>query len=109
MSRATSGLDISAARSAIRFSNSVISASIVSGPRGFLMILTRDDAVTDVEVDLPFLRFDPSADGDRAESIFSPCRPPATAVDTDFIPARVDVIADCSSSLALLNRAACQS
>ena len=47
MSRATSGLAISAASSAIRFSSAAISASIVSGWRGFLMILTRAEPDSD--------------------------------------------------------------
>src|SRR6266850_2175247 len=81
MSRATSGSDIFFDRSALRFSSSAISASIISGLRGFLMILTRD-ARADAGPDFPLPRREPSPAADRADLRIEP---PATADGTDFV------------------------
>ena len=64
MSRATSGSDIFFDKSAMRFSSSAISASMISGLRGFLMILTRVAAAHACGSDL---RLDPPADLDGTD------------------------------------------
>src|SRR6266403_1765625 len=89
MSRAISGLAISVDRSAMRFSSSDISASIVSGSRGFLMIFTRVDGPAAAD----FRRRDPSAVDDCPDLVFFSLNPPANA-GTDFKPSRVDAAAD---------------
>src|SRR5437588_675233 len=78
MSEAISGLVMSFESSAMRFSSSVTSASMISGPRGFLMILTRLDSR-----DLAWPDFDPAA----------------TAGGTDFILALDRRNAPCSVSI----------
>src|SRR5436853_1469378 len=85
MSRATSGLAISDESSAIRFSSADISASIVSGWRGFLIILTRQDSLAGAaDRNLLFRPGDPSANPDCADLVFLPPRP---TVNADFTPA----------------------
>src|SRR5216684_2699417 len=81
MSRATSGSDIFFDRSAIRFSSSAISPSMISGRRGFLMILTREEPV-DAGADFPLPRREPFAIADRPDFRVGP---PATAGGTDFL------------------------
>src|SRR5258708_24488107 len=80
MSRATSGSDIFFDRSAIRFSSSAISPSMISGRRGFLMILTREEPV-DAGADFPLPRRAPFAIADRPDLRVGP---PATAAGTDL-------------------------
>src|SRR4030081_894192 len=113
MSRATSGLAISFDSSAIRFSSSDISASIVSGARGLLIILTREDPLPDaVEDALSFRCRDPSGDEVRRASDRCPSSDLPDAVEADFMP-RVDATADrdfdLSSSASPFTRAARQS
>src|SRR5258706_15400037 len=109
MSRAISGLAISVDRSAMRFSSSDISASIVLGSGGFLMIFTRFDGPA---AGADFRRRDPSAVDDCPDLVFFSLNPPANA-GTDFKPSRVDAAADLrldSSCCALsFDRAARQS
>src|SRR6266849_5255031 len=89
MSRAISGSDIFLDRSARRLSKSAISASMTSGLRGFLMILTRDPPAGSTD-----LRFDPSAGKDF---LFTRREPPATADGSDF-PRRVAPGADAADA-----------
>src|SRR5258706_2913028 len=103
MSRATSGLAISVDRSAIRFSSSDISASIASGARGLLIILTREDPLPDAdEAALCFLRRDPSGDKDWPGFVFPSRDLPSNAGGINFIPSRVDGSADISLDFPLL-------
>src|SRR5437867_13129408 len=79
MSRATSGFAISADRSAICFSSSAISVSMISESRGFLMTLTRLNASADAD-DANFLaRLDPARDTVCFENGALPIDHPARA------------------------------
>src|ERR1700674_2874794 len=83
MSRATSGSDIFFDKSAMRFSSSAISVSMISGLRGFLMILTRDAPPADAACPaFPLPRFDPLAGKDV---LFTRPEPSATADGSDFL------------------------
>src|SRR5712671_1663986 len=109
MSRATSGLAISFDSSAIRFSSSDISASIVSGALGLLIILTRDLLTDAAEDALAFPRRDPSGDEDCASPVFPSSDSPAAAADFSLRVDAADRDFDRSSSASPFTRAARQS
>src|SRR5882672_6646377 len=101
MSRATSGLLISTDNSERRFSRADMSASTVSGSRGFLMTLTRDELPAGVACAVqPLPRFDSRASArtdfrlppsecavvlGNIDSSFSDGELPATADGSDFV------------------------
>ncbi len=68
---------------------------MVSGARGLLIILTREDPLADAdEAALSFLRRDPSGDKDWPGFVFPSRDLPSDAGGTNFIPSRVDGPAD---------------